>query len=364
MLCVVLAASAGVGWWAGRTTLLTVGQSVAGTGPAPVTSTVVEGTVGRTLSVGVTLRQSAVVVATNSLAGIVTEVTPAAEVTVGAVLYAVAGTPVRAVTGDTPFYRPLARGTNGPDVEQLQRALAELGYLSSTPDGDFGPATEAAVRAWQSDLGVPRTGAVPLGEVLAIPGLPASIRLGDKIRTGLSISGGEEAVLASTGDQEFVILPAESQVAALTRDVLVRVSFEGRTWDSHVAGSTVDENDQLVLDLRGPDGGPVCGADCGSLPPDERVSLRGEAVVVPEVSGPTVPASAVRTDTDGTTYVRLAEGVRRDVVVRGSGQGLVVVEGLVVGEVVILSGDGSPSDESASGPSSRGLTHATGPQGA
>lgn len=60
-----------------------------------------------------------------------------------AALYAVAG------QGATvPAPRPLRRGDKGPDVAALQRALG------ITPDGDFGPKTEAAVRMLQEDRGL------------------------------------------------------------------------------------------------------------------------------------------------------------------------------------------------------------------
>jgi lysozyme len=45
----------------------------------------------------------------------------------------------------------------GEDVESLQRELRDLGFKVAV-DGDFGPATEAAVKAWQKKLGAEQTG--------------------------------------------------------------------------------------------------------------------------------------------------------------------------------------------------------------
>jgi peptidoglycan hydrolase-like protein with peptidoglycan-binding domain len=45
-----------------------------------------------------------------------------------------------------------------PAVLQLQKVLAAEGYLSATPNGVFGPATLAALRAWQTANGLPSTG--------------------------------------------------------------------------------------------------------------------------------------------------------------------------------------------------------------
>ncbi len=56
----------------------------------------------------------------------------------------------------------LRRGQSGPAVKDLQKTLVKLGYLSAaqmaTGPGVFGPATEAAVKAFQASHGVPATG--------------------------------------------------------------------------------------------------------------------------------------------------------------------------------------------------------------
>ena len=58
--------------------------------------------------------------------------------------------------------RALMRGMIGSDVTELQGMLLQLGYdLGSYGiDGDFGPSTEAAVRALQVNLGLTETGVV------------------------------------------------------------------------------------------------------------------------------------------------------------------------------------------------------------
>lgn len=49
---------------------------------------------------------------------------------------------------------PVARGDTGALVTQVQSQLADLGYVLDV-DGDFGPATEASVVAFQTHAGVP-----------------------------------------------------------------------------------------------------------------------------------------------------------------------------------------------------------------
>ena len=52
----------------------------------------------------------------------------------------------------------LGAGTEGDAVRALQSVLKELGDYSGPEDGEFGPATEAAVREVQRKHGLPPTG--------------------------------------------------------------------------------------------------------------------------------------------------------------------------------------------------------------
>ena len=95
-------------------------------------------------------------------------------VTRGEPAYAVGGQPVPLFYGARPAWRDMAPGiTPGPDVRQLQRNLAALGYgsgLGLVAGGQFDAATELAVERWQQAAGLPVTGTVPLGQVVFLPG--------------------------------------------------------------------------------------------------------------------------------------------------------------------------------------------------
>jgi len=52
----------------------------------------------------------------------------------------------------------LKPGDKGAQVKLLQRALKKLGYLTGTVDGAYGPATEAAVKSFQSIAGLTADG--------------------------------------------------------------------------------------------------------------------------------------------------------------------------------------------------------------
>ena len=58
---------------------------------------------------------------------------------------------------NTPF-TSLKNGSSGDDVRRMQNRLIELGYLDGRADGDFGDATEAAVRAFQARNGLTADG--------------------------------------------------------------------------------------------------------------------------------------------------------------------------------------------------------------
>ncbi|HLV58596.1 MAG TPA: peptidoglycan-binding domain-containing protein, partial [Natronosporangium sp.] len=341
---VVVLALAGAAYWAGR---VTVGSPVADPGEVrTVTYDVVEATVGRALSLNVTVEQPFVVVGYNGLPGTVTSVADTGEVDEGDVLYTVDTVPVRAVTGTVPFWRPLGPGDDGDDVAQLQRALMDLGYLAGEADGRFGSGTAEAVRAWQRDLGMEPTGTVRLGEVVAVPVLPARLKLGEAIVPAARLAGGEPAVYAPTGEVSFALVVSDSQAGLIPPDATVTVEHEDRRWTAVLGESEFGEDGSVRFALTAPDGGVVCGDECASLPAEERVSLRGQVTIVPEVTGPSVPVGAVRTGPDGQAWVLMADGTRRTVTVLGSSGGVAVVSGLTVGERVVVTGgaDGVPAD--------------------
>jgi peptidoglycan hydrolase-like protein with peptidoglycan-binding domain len=88
------------------------------------------------------------------------------------------GEPLFALAGGVPAWRDITPGESGPDVAELQKALASLGYYSGgdTP-GFFGTATEDAVSEYYEHLGytAPATGGVPMTDVIFLPSLPAKV---------------------------------------------------------------------------------------------------------------------------------------------------------------------------------------------
>jgi hypothetical protein len=88
------------------------------------------------------------------------------------------GEPLFALAGRVPAWRDITPGESGPDVAELQKALASLGYYTGgdTP-GFFGIATQDAASLYYGHLGytAPATGGVPMTDVIFLPSLPAKV---------------------------------------------------------------------------------------------------------------------------------------------------------------------------------------------
>jgi hypothetical protein len=107
----------------------------------------------------------------------------------GQTLFRVDGKPVVLMDGTLPAYRSLRSGiADGADVRQLERGLARLGYDPGTVDDHYSAATAAAVRAWQDDAGLEKTGRIELGRIVFLPGARrvtgVKVSLGSTVGTG------------------------------------------------------------------------------------------------------------------------------------------------------------------------------------
>ena len=76
----------------------------------------------------------------------------------GSAAIEIAGRPVFLLVGDIPVFRDMRPGTQGPDVLQVEQALARLGFLAGAPDQKWDDDTGEAVRAWYQDNGYQANG--------------------------------------------------------------------------------------------------------------------------------------------------------------------------------------------------------------
>lgn len=353
VVVVVVALATGLGFWAGRVTLAPQAQ---GPGAMPeVVVDVAEATVGRTLALNVTVKQEKRSVTVNKLGGVVTEVSAQPQVTEGAVLYAVAGVPVRALVSPLPFYRDLAEGASGEDVKALNAALTRLGY-ETAQGSKFSSDTTRSVKAWQKALGVPTTGTVTLGELVAFRTLPGPVLLDTAIlQVGADMAGGERIVFVPDGQPTFELIVSQEQARIIGEDAPIEIAFEGSQWRAVISDSRQAEGGTRVFTLTGEDGGPVCGNECGKLGGAVERNLPSTVLIVPPATGPAVPVAAIRTDATGRASVLVvaADGTRsaRPVVVKGSQDGVAIVEGVSVGERVVALSESQQAPEPSTSPS-------------
>src|SRR4029450_8978673 len=125
----------------------------------------------------------------------------------------------------------------GRDVRQLQRNLKALGFNDGgdlEADGEFDADTAEAVRDWQDDLGLERTGAVELGDVVFEPGprrmgqhtLEVGASAAGQVATTTSLQrtvtialDASDQDLVSEGDRVRVELPGDERVDGRVAEV-------------------------------------------------------------------------------------------------------------------------------------------------
>lgn len=120
----------------------------------------------------------------------------------GMVLYDVNAEPVIVLDGTLPAYRTFSSNmSDGPDIEQLERALAELGFdpnNAMTIDQDFTSATSDAIELLQESVGAQDTGQLVIGDVIFAP-LPAYVadvfvEVSEQVQLGTPLLGTSTAL--------------------------------------------------------------------------------------------------------------------------------------------------------------------------
>jgi peptidoglycan hydrolase-like protein with peptidoglycan-binding domain len=300
----------------------------------------------------------------------------------GEQLAEVDGAPLFALTGAVPAWRDLLPGDSGPDVAELQSALAALGFYDGTdPPGYYGPATQDAVYDYFWHLGYtpPSDGGVPEADVVFLPSLPATV---------LAVNGavGQQPgqPFLELADRDSLALTGElppgyaGQVKAGLKvqiyDELTGIHATGTVANLGTATTTVPTG--AVVPIGG-SGAAASGSSSSSsnssdssdsgdseaatpfVPLDVRPStalpaaLDGENVLVTvetgQTEGPvlTVPVAAIVTSASGASYVTVAgaHGRQSNVAVTPglSEDGYVQVtpvtaSGLRAGDNVVVSG--------------------------
>ncbi len=180
------------------------GKASADTGLPPKTTKVTRETLLDSTTSGGELGYGDATKASCKTAGTITDLPAVGEsVTRGEALYAVNDIPVTVMYGSTPAYRTLGKGDEGPDVEQLEANLAALGYVGFVVDDEFTANTAAAVKRWQKNNGLEKTGRFDFGTIVFVP---AAVRIDSlTAEKGGAAAPGLE-VLSYTGTKKAVTL--------------------------------------------------------------------------------------------------------------------------------------------------------------
>ncbi|WP_425955851.1 peptidoglycan-binding domain-containing protein [Xylanimonas sp. McL0601] len=311
----------------------------------------------------------------------------------GDTLLEVSGRPLIVLELPFPLYRDLGPGTSGPDVEALQKVLADLDIYAAPLDGEYGPATAAGVERLYDRVGYPAPEPSPEArQAVSTANEEFALAKADDPPNPDRISKATQA-LADARRAALTPLPAAEVVAVPEGGATVVARAD--------VGSTLDDAEGGVATLR--TGSPVVDVRIPvdlreQYPPESQVTVRtahgkssepgrvlavsdfqaasgadtapgydvtvaldrgtgfgdGEEVLVtpaaaPEpVSGLAVPLVAVHEDSAGKYLLRVVTPIdsavptrteRVDIEVQATGDGYAVVESaaLAEGDIVLVS---------------------------
>lgn len=288
----VVSGGIGAGWLAANT-VVSPAQRAAAASPPPARDVVVEvqrGTLSETFTAQAVVgdaRQTTVALMLGSEPSSVvtsTGVAPGQPVAAGQVVVEVSGRPVFALPGAFPFYRDLAQGDVGPDVEQLQRGLRSAGYAVGV-DGEFGARTAAAVVSMVVRAGYDRS--------LVVSSVPAEGPAGSA--SGAATAEGADAP-AGTGPAATPAPAAEPaggpgatrELVSLSRsDLLVVPALPQVLSASPGVGTVLTAGDATVVLSDGSLSvtSSVPAGTAVRIPVGSPVTLTGDGVTVPAVTG-------------------------------------------------------------------------------
>lgn len=154
-------------------------------------------------------------------------------------LYSVTNSPVVLLYGPVPVYRSLSAGMTGPDVQQLNSNLVALGDASRAdldPSSDyFSSETTAALGRLQSNLGLPQTGTLPLGQAVFEP---SAVRVGNVTATlGAPVNPGSPLLTGTSDTRQAVAQVDPASLPDVSVGAHVSITLPGNQATSGVVTS-------------------------------------------------------------------------------------------------------------------------------
>jgi peptidoglycan hydrolase-like protein with peptidoglycan-binding domain len=265
----------------------------------------------------------------------------------GDVLLRVDNRPVVLMYGATPAYRPMDAGSHpdpaatsggddqpkkptsppkttppsvGPDVEQLELSLSQLGYTGFTVDQEFTEGTAAAVRAWQESLGVPPTGRVDLGDVVFLPGPvrlhPSPQSLGQSVSdSSVQQSGTERLVTVEAEDADWAETGVRVDVTLPNRKTVPgRVTAVASGGGNSESGGTGSEHVSIRLTREYPRVAP------GPVEVTYVSARRRDVLTIPVTALVALAEGGYAVELDDGEYVAVEPGLYAEGVVEVAGE--------------------------------------------
>ncbi|MGI9595919.1 MAG: peptidoglycan-binding protein [Acidimicrobiales bacterium] len=260
------------------------------------------------------------------------------EVTAGDELLRLDGRPMLAVSGTTPYWRPLQRFVDdGPDVEMLEQFLEEAGFSPGTVNQEFTNLTRDALEEWQEANGYPADGRflptdVAVNEWPAVVG-SVGVEVGESVSPGLP--------LVSFVERDLTISVAVDPTDRSRLDVGLPAVVTVSASDIEVSGRISELADAPEVDGQGVE------RYAGEVESDVQLDIvdgaavRVEVILAEVVDAMVVPVASVSLDGSGREEIRVLNGdgtIDRVPVETGLTEGALVeiVDGLDGSEQIVV----------------------------
>jgi len=198
---------------------------------------------------------------------------PGDRISAGDMLYELDAEPVVLFTGSRPFWRDITTGVKGPDVQELERNLTDLGYADATDltvDEEFTDRTAEAVKRWQKALGLKQTGKVELGRVIVLQDRVVYVEEVTAKAGGTEVAGSDSTVLKVAKPDLFATVQlADDQIAQLMPGREVTVRFDS-------GGVSKGKVKEITRSSGAGDGGGGSGGEVGKDQATATISLTGQ----------------------------------------------------------------------------------------
>lgn len=337
----VIAALVGTGWVgfrAGQTA-----TSVSPAQPAPpsrLTLKVAQGSLTDATPMNIRLSWTTVSELRNQLPGLVTRVAVRpgvpSQITAGSALYWVDEAPVMVMQGDVPAYRALSAGANGRDVAQVQSFLASAGVYQGDQDGRWRASTTTALRAWQRSLDLPVTETLPLGSVLFLSQLPVSVSIAPQFSAGVHVDAGTPVVsVVGALPLAQLVVPNGTTRDVRSSTIVAQIGSGNVTFRADGAATLDPQTNQTLVGLSLAESSTSCDAWCDQVGTAAPLVAPATVTFGGPASGPMLPIGALQT-TAGDVTVTMESGESKSVQIVLQVDGQAIVDGLSVGDVVLI----------------------------